>query len=148
MLTLDLIDDMNLCRSIPLDHVSYYTCLLSLELATGNALSFFLVLIECMQKMDVHLRAPQGAGPPSQSLPPPKVERTYHGIGGLPIFDGLHSFQNVLMYSFCIGSVAGVGGSILLSDATYYAFGSYLLFLGIFHNLEVCVLFSMSHVRR
>ena len=117
--------------SIPLDQVSYYTCLLSLQLSVGNILTFFVILFECVQQLEACLQSS------SSATPPKKIDRTYCGIAGLPILDGLHSYQNVLLYSFGLGLVAGVGLKIFVTGATFYTFGSYLFFLALFHNLEV-----------
>lgn len=117
-------------RFVPLNQVSYYTCLLSLQFSVGNLGTFCWILFECVQELEVAIRQSK------LQEAPPKTDRTYHGIAELPLLDGLHSPQNVLFYSFAIGVTAGFGGNIFFSGTSYYAFGSYLFFLGTFHNLE------------
>ena len=69
---------------------------------------------------------------------PQKSTEIYFGIFKLPLIDGVHRIQNVVLYSFSIGAFSGIGLQVC-SIGPWRPFGMFMVLLSFFHTAEYCV---------
>ncbi|OAJ39963.1 hypothetical protein BDEG_23754 [Batrachochytrium dendrobatidis JEL423] len=65
-----------------------------------------------------------------------KNKNSFRGFLGLPLYDGLHTCQNIASYAFCLGFVAGCGCAIGTFTVMFRGLGIFLASLTTFHIME------------
>lgn len=112
--------------------VATFYLLLSCQIILGNIITAGLTIYH----KEILLFSDATTGTSTSKASPTPVRRNSRGPIGLPILDNEHTEQNVSLYAFGLGSVAGFGYAIGKTQCGFRGFGFFLVYLSLFHTLE------------
>jgi hypothetical protein len=99
-------------------------------LSVGSLLSFGVLANSVLTTLNRHQKEKT-----TQHIPK-LVDEDFRGIFKLPLLDKRHTIRNVMLYSLGLGTLAGFGAWITIFTKNWMSFGTFLVFITIFHLME------------